>query len=350
MRLLSGMTASVLPTVLASVLIACGEPTVRGCAVTETNGSLNSLQTQMILPSDCPVSLSHIGEVKFTGAKVLDPNQHMRAGQAKVWNSAGNIQMIAPAEYQEDVFSGWSVIMEAYYPAATAFNSYWPNYGEQLSGSANDYGQFSSGPSAGWWEASATVQITYKRSAAVASISGPDVPLSNTSGTWTGGASGGSAPYSYAWYRNGQLVSNSSTYSAPTGTSEFGLRLEVTDQTWSIATRDYWVDEDGVRATLSGPRTAYSSQGGATWTATGRGGYTPYRFHWYWEAADGSTIDLGEGSTYSGYPGEGDGMLYVTMTDAHGRTSGQYLNVLGIGNPYESGGCEPVPPAFTCDP
>jgi hypothetical protein len=350
MRTQYPVAALTLPMIIASILSACGEPTVRGCPVEDASDGLHNLQTQMVLPSDCPVSLSRIGEVKYTGARVLDPNHYMNDGRTTVTNSANELEMRVDAKYQEDVFDGWSIIMEAYYPAATGFYSNWPNYGEQLSGSADDYGLFQSGPYSGWWEAYARVQITYKRSAALASVSGPDVPLSNTSGTWTAGASGGTAPYTYAWYRNGQLVSNGSSYSASTGSAEFGLRLEVTDQTWSVATKDFWVDVDGIRASLSGPRIVYSSEGGGTWTVTGRGGYTPYVYNWSWEGADGTTVNLGSGASYSGYPAEGDGVLYVTMTDAHGRTNSQSISVLGIGNPYEQGGCEPVPPAFTCDP
>jgi hypothetical protein len=343
------MTALVLPVLAAGVLTACGEPSVRGCSVTQTNGSFDNLQVQMVLPSDCPVDLSAIGQVKYTGAEIIDPDGSMTDELTTVRNAAGQAVMISPAKYSDDYLDGWSVSTEVYYPAATAFNSNWPSYGQQLSGSADDYGEFDSGDYLGTL-ASATVQITYKRSSAVASISGPDLPLSNTSATWSASASGGTTPYSYAWYRNGQLVSNSTSYSAPTGASEFGLRLEVTDQTLSVAAKDYWVDVDGVRVGIAGPSTVYSSEGGGTWTATGRGGYTPYSFHWYWVGDNGTSVDLGTGASYTGYPAQGSGALTVTMTDAHGRTNEQSMQVLGIGDPYQSGGCQPTPPAFTCGP
>jgi len=63
----------------------------------------------------------------------------------------------------------------------------------------------------------------------IARIDGPSIVLPNTAYTWTAVVSGGKAPFTYGWYRNGALVSTSSTYNGNSGSSDFQLQLQVSD-------------------------------------------------------------------------------------------------------------------------
>lgn len=65
--------------------------------------------------------------------------------------------------------------------------------------------------------------------AVIATISGYTWVPRNTTQTWTSVVSGGKAPFTFAWYRNGVFVSSSSSYTGNTGTSNFTLVLDVSD-------------------------------------------------------------------------------------------------------------------------
>jgi hypothetical protein len=117
------------------------------------------------------------------------------------------------------------------------------------------------------------------------------------------------------------------------------MRLRVTDQTQSTRAAEMRTQVDGVLMSASGPRLVYSSEGGGTWTASGEGGYPPYTFDWY---VDG--VYVGDGSSWSGYPGEGEKDVRVDLRDTRGATTRANIYVKGIGNDT----CEPVPPAVTC--
>lgn len=60
-------------------------------------------------------------------------------------------------------------------------------------------------------------------------IGGPTHVEPNQWCTWTADVSGGTGPYTYAWYRNGSLVDEDNTYTASTGSSDFDLEVEVDD-------------------------------------------------------------------------------------------------------------------------
>ena len=62
-----------------------------------------------------------------------------------------------------------------------------------------------------------------------ASIAGPTTVEGGSSCTWTAGVVGGYGSMSFNWYRNGQLVSTSNTYTTNTGWTDFSLELRVTD-------------------------------------------------------------------------------------------------------------------------
>lgn len=65
--------------------------------------------------------------------------------------------------------------------------------------------------------------------AVVASISGPSVVPENVTQQWQSAVSGGKAPYTYSWHRDGAFVGSSSSYTGNTGWSSFELQLMVTD-------------------------------------------------------------------------------------------------------------------------
>jgi hypothetical protein len=60
-------------------------------------------------------------------------------------------------------------------------------------------------------------------------IEGPWTPPLNAWCTWEADVSGGTPPYSYAWYRDEEFVSPVDSYTGYTGTTDFLLELVVTD-------------------------------------------------------------------------------------------------------------------------
>lgn len=74
-----------------------------------------------------------------------------------------------------------------------------------------------------------------------ASISGPSFVYANQTQTWSATVSGGFKPYDYTWFRDGQIVSTSTSYSGNTGSSDFQLQLEVTDALNASAGDDLYV-------------------------------------------------------------------------------------------------------------
>ena len=207
-----------------------------------------------------------------------------------------------------------------------------------------DYATFNATNFSGSLEAWSEIEISYTKSRIILAISGPDVPLSYTTGMWDAPTSGGSTPYTYQWYRNGELVGTASSYTADVGSAGFGLRVVATDQTQSTRWADYWVQVDGVRAAVTGPSTAYASQSGGTWTASGRGGYQPYTFDWFIEDSAGNSEYVGSGQSWSGYPGDGGRRVRAKLTDSRGAKYDSFMMVTGIGE----GQCQLQPPAVTC--
>lgn len=63
----------------------------------------------------------------------------------------------------------------------------------------------------------------------IARIEGPTIVLPYTVSTWSAVVSGGKAPFTFAWRRSGVPVSTSSTYTGNSESSDFELRLEVSD-------------------------------------------------------------------------------------------------------------------------
>ena len=94
--------------------------------------------------------------------------------------------------------------------------------------------------------------ITYQRPLS-ASIYGPSTLQPYEYGTWSAGRSGGTGPFSYAWYRDGVLVGTGETYSDSAGDYSFQLQLNVTDATGTTATSWMYVSVQYVQETCGDP-------------------------------------------------------------------------------------------------
>lgn len=318
-------------------VMGCTGSTVAGCDVTTHGGAFDhDIFHDVVIPSECPVPLANPGsERKMVGAYVVeqhvDEPPEFTDAVVNVRNVDGEYQFGRFHSFREvDDFTS-EVYVEVEYIAATA-NSLVTD---------KDYGIIE-----GWHGrnqtlvAFAEIEITYTPSDIEAEVGGPDLPLSNTSQTWSVSADGGVPAYSYDWFRDSVYVGSGSSITLSTGTRGFTLHSEVTDQAWAQKTAVYPVDVDGVRAAISGPTEVYASQGGDTWTVSARGGYTPYAFTWFVD-----DVQVGTGTSWTGYPGDGVHHLLVEMEDSNSGRSTSGLSVLGIG----SSSCDPEPPEFKCE-
>jgi hypothetical protein len=333
-------SAKTIPAAWIGILLigACDDVVVHGCPLKESSTSNPyELSHELVIPTDCPVPVGTIGELKFAGATLYDDGpSNFSAARVYVTNSSGTLQ-----NYDEQPFRGTPGVSRSARPL-TAYGAATGNYvlGDNI---RSDYGSFEVyNPSSSAY-LYGRIEISYRQSGVYASLNGPDLPVSNTSATWTASGSGGTPPYSYQWYRDDLPVGSGPSYTVNVGTGDFGLRVEVTDQVWSTNAQVLVVDVDGVRASMSGPTLVYASQGGGTWNVDGRGGTPPYAYHWY---VDDQWV--GSGTSWSGYTGEHGHALRVEMHDAGGATHASALSVTGIGS--GDGSCEPVPPQVSCDP
>lgn len=343
------MTRGCFGLLICMLALSCGDPSIRGCQrVGGVDQNLWELDYSFQIPSDCPVPLGIVGERKDAGAEIID-YEPFDFNFAEVYIRASDTR---PISYNVQTFTylatyGYATVLTSY-PAArgcncAVFPSDTPD-GTLLPSRFFDYGTFNATNFDGELEAWSEIEISYKRSRIVVAVTGPDVPTTGTSGTWNAPTSGGTTPYTYQWYRNGELVGTAPSYTANVGSAGFGLRVVATDQTQSTRWADYWVDVDGVRAAVTGPSTVYASQSGGTWTASGRGGYQPYTFDWLVEDLAGNSEYVGSGQSWSGYPGDGGTRVRVKLTDSHGAKHDSFMLVTGIGD----GQCQPQPPAVTC--
>jgi hypothetical protein len=63
----------------------------------------------------------------------------------------------------------------------------------------------------------------------IARIDGPTIVLPYENYTWNAIVTGGKAPFTFTWYRDGLLVSTSSSYTGNSEASDFQLLLNVSD-------------------------------------------------------------------------------------------------------------------------
>lgn len=252
-----------LATIAVIATATCSQPQIRDCDIDEiTSDAL--LEYTAVIPSNCPVPLGAIGEQKDIGANVIDNNldfaTNYREVKLVVRNSSDQVKGANTSLFKFFNGFGRRAQPKVTFAAATGFSGTITN-GQLLPASAKDKGKFEAFKQNSSLGSAARLHVSYIGSVLTAGISGPDVPLANENATWYGSAVGGTSPYTFQWYRNGSLVHTGSAYSANVGTAEFGLRLVVTDQTQSSRWTDYWVDVDGVRATVSGPTLIYYSGG-----------------------------------------------------------------------------------------
>ena len=72
-------------------------------------------------------------------------------------------------------------------------------------------------------------------------ISGNSYPQYYSYETWYASAVNGTAPYTYAWYRDGSFVGSGASYSDYVGDVGFQLQLSVTDAAGATVTSYLWV-------------------------------------------------------------------------------------------------------------
>lgn len=316
--------------VLLTALSAC-EPIVRNCPVIGRDPSSNvyDLSYDLLIPADCPVPLASPGtERKYAAGRVIDAGTlDFYYASVKVKNSSGS----TVADGITVFFSGIAQLSEEYVAATgkKTFDDYDVAIFRAISRDATK-------------SARGETKITYQQSSLATRLTGTRIPAANTSQTWSAPTSGGVPAYGYQWYRDGQPIGTGSSYTANVGSTDFDLRVEVTDQTWSTRAAVLDVDVDGVEASISGPGEVYASDGGGTWSASGQGGIGPYTYEWYV-----SDVLVGSGPSWSGYPGDGTNALQVRMRDSAGAFTSRYKMVRGI---RDSDGetCTPPPGARTC--
>lgn len=215
-----------------AVTVTCSEPKIRDCDLDQViQDQGHDLDYSAVMPSNCPVPLGNIGEPKFIGANVYDFNaSDYFSTILEIRNSAGDLKGKDIALFSFYGGLGRRAQPRADYAAATGYSGAITN-GQDLPAAAKDRGTFTAILNSQAPGSQGRLTVSYRGANIQASVAGPDVPLSGSNGIWTASASGGASPYSYAWYRNGQLVGTSSSYSSNVGSTEFGLRLLVTDQT-----------------------------------------------------------------------------------------------------------------------
>lgn len=318
-----------LAVALQSSLAACGD-VIRNCPVIGKDPSSNiyNLDYRLIIPADCPVPLANPGnEKKYAAAKLFDLGEvDFYYASVKVKNSKGET-----VANDATLFFGTIAEPSDEYIAATGRKTF-DDY---------DVGIFRAWSQDSRKSAYGETKLTYQESSLATKLTGTMIPSPSTTHTWDAPTSGGTPGYMYQWYRDGNPVGNGSSYTGDAGTTDFDLRVEVTDQTWSTKAAVLAVDVGGVAASIDGPTLVYASQGGGNWTANGLGGTGSYTFDWYLDEQW-----VGTGQAWSGYTGEGGHNLQVQIRDAAGAFDSHSIFVTGIGS--GDGTCDPVPPAVTC--
>lgn len=341
--------------ICAPALTGCDAPTPEqtlNCPI-EAHSPSNSYQLTYSLtsPEPCPATLSVRGQLKEAAARIVDGGSlDVVQASVEVTSRVGNPVGFAVVNFgRDDATSEWVATPSVVYRAGTALAP--PpelNTPDQISREF-DFGRFET-----WAVRPAqpgnpygTVRITYRASAMSANvIAGTRIPLAGTTATWRGSATGGVRPYRFQWLRDGVPVGDDSLYTASAGSTDFELRVQITDAGGNTRTAAALIDVDGVSASISGPGTVHATTG-ATWTASGEGGYPPYSFQWYLSGPLEDEEWIGSGETWEGFTGNGRKMLRLQMTDSRGATSSSVLPVSGFGG--ETEGCRPIPPQLTCN-
>ncbi len=147
--------------------------------------------------------------------------------------------------------------------------------------------------------------------------------------TFTASPSGGSTPYSYAWYNDGTLESSTtSTYTTSfSSAGTYTIEAIITDINGNKAYANY-SEMVNVDPTVSVKSSQNPTDIGnsVTFTATPSGGTSPYTYQWYY----GSNSTAISGATQYEYTrsfsATGTYEYYVIITDANGNTARAYFN------------------------
>jgi hypothetical protein len=293
----------------------CGQQTVRNCPIIGADPSSNvyKIDYELLIPADCPIPLASPGtEVKYAAARLTDlDGVDMQAARIDVTNSKGasvGSQVtpfvgvgtgVALAEVRAEYVAGTGTRSFSDYDMAS-FRAWHPGTGKTAKGQT---------------------RLTYQQTNLSTSVSGERVPLPNSSHTWNAPAAGGYPGYSYQWYQNDVPVGTGSSYTATTGSTDFNLRVEVTDQTWSTVAAVLAVNVGGVEAALAGPKLLNEGERG-TWTASARGGTGTYTYSWYYDEQL-----VGSGTSYSRTPTAGTHEVRVQVRDGAGEQHGRSMYV-----------------------
>ena len=308
--------------------------------ISHSSSNSYNLSYQLLLPAPCPVPITNVGERKDAAGKIVDGGlPDFEFAELVITNSQGVSKNGVVATFVDQNGTRSATPRLSYEAGTGAYT-----ITDRVPTNAYDYGRFMAFLRGQYNNSNnpyGTVEISYEKSAVNVTLSGPEIPPLNTTQTWTAAPHDGISPYQYRWYRDGTAVGTGSSYTGSTGTTPFGLRVEVNDANTALAATVMAVDVGGVRTSISGPSAVYATQNGGTWYASGIGGQQPYSYEWF---VDDNLV--GTGSSWSGYPGHDPHTLHVRMQDAVGATHSAATSVVGIGT--DDPGCQPVPPQLTC--
>ncbi len=202
------------------VLLACHYDglAVHGCPTDYSfNWKFHNLSVEHTEPATCPVYIPAPGTQKRTGATIVDGgDREYGAAEVRVRDAAGG-----PLDGRRSSF-GWDS------------NNRWvaQPYVDYLAGTLDlrpDIGRFQLydfGGAAGPW---AEMQITYTDRVKMA-VQGPGAVASGSTVTYSADITAGSAPFTYRWYLDWELVGTESSYTTTlSGDGKVELRLDVFD-------------------------------------------------------------------------------------------------------------------------
>lgn len=283
----------------------------------------------------CPIGIVQPGEMVFNGGLVIGTKQWnhdwvpTEVADLRVFNAASTIVGHDRSHFARTTWEQIEADIGVGYPAASGHGTF--NESDRLDLRILDYccllpqvrGRIE-------------LRLTYERDTSprirIYAGYGDGIPPPNAIITWDASSPSGGRPHVYNWYRDGEFVGSGDRYQGFTGTQPFELRADYADIYGRTTSDALYVDVDGVQVSVQGPSTVWLTHGGGTWSASGRGGITPYTFSWF---VDGAFV--GSGPSWTGYPGEGNHTMRVEISDVRGRSSTAEMEVFGIGNEGCSG-------------
>lgn len=203
-----------------AIVGACHQDSLgaHGCPVEYSAGwSGRGLDLEHTVPDKCPVFISSAGEIKETGALLIDGGTpEFEEAYLNVKDFSGDPVGLNFVRFQYSTDGRWSAPVFASYSAGR------DNFSPDQARFQLTYKGGSPGPDA-------MMRITYTN-AVSASIGGPGTVYDGTEVTFTADVATGQAPFTYRWYRDWDLVGTGSTYTDYWGGSgNVDLRLDVID-------------------------------------------------------------------------------------------------------------------------